>query len=186
MLNLKACLLGLLLFINPMLVTASDFYVITSSHKNQAEAQKTAVTQGGWILNTDFYNKLTPHLFAVVRGPFKTKLEAEDVLKTLHSNADFKDSYVSDAGTIQIDLKIKNKNISPHIIAALLGELVIDITEEQGGENPCLPQEPYKNLTLGYYESLPNTGIVLKQLDIGGFWQLKQTGEIERMHRCLE
>ncbi len=184
-----------LLVILPMTAVADDFYVITGTYKTQKEAQQTAATKGGWVLNTNFYNQLTSNLYAVVRGPFRTKDEADKQLASLKEGGRYPGSYVKNAGNINIEVKIGNKALSPQMIAALLGEIRIDITESKGGTNPCEPEEPYKELSLSYVtlersQDEKKDKIVFKpldvQLEVGAFWEIKRTGEIDRMRICAE
>jgi hypothetical protein len=178
----------------PVLASANDFYVITATYKTQLEAQNDAAAYGGWVLNTNFYNKLTPGLYAVVRGPFKSGSDAQGELSSLQHFSHWMHGYVKDAGDINIEIKIGNKKLSPQMLAALLGELRIDISDNEGATNPCEPQEPYLSLSLSYVtlqRSLDSEGNETDQLkempiDIGGLWQLKRSGEIERMRICTE
>lgn len=179
----------------PTSASADDFFVITAAFHTQKEAQESAAVNGGWVLNTNFYTKLTPGVYAVVRGPFKTKSDADTQLASLQSYSNFKSSYVRDAGNLNIEIKIGNKAINPQVLAALLGELRIDVTENAGGSNPCEPQGPYSSISLSYVTA--ERGIDEKKnketeqpkdvkLEIGGFWQMKDTGEIGRMRICTE
>jgi len=78
---------------------------------------------------------------------------------------------------------------------ALLGELSIAVTPRSGGSNPCEPQEPYQQLSVSvvtldrtYDEKTETDGTKPRrlELDIGGFWVITRTGEIERMRVCAE
>ena len=122
-------------------VVADDYYVITGTYKTQIEAQNIAAMKGGWVLNTNLYNQLTPNLFTVVRGPFTTKKEADKRIARLMDVGNYPGSYVKNAGTINIQVNIGNTALSPQMIAALLGEIRIDVSESKGGSNPCEPQE---------------------------------------------
>lgn len=174
---------------------ADDFYIIIGTYKVQKEAQQAAATKDGWVLNTNFYDQLTPNLFAVVRGPFTAKKLAEQNLAMLMESDKYRGSYVKNAGTINIQVKIGNKAISPQMLAAIFGELRIDITEHKGGSNPCEPQEPYKGLTFSYvtlareYDEKQGKLSFNPQdnpIDVGAFWEIKSTGEIDRMRICAE
>lgn len=176
-------------------VFADDFYVIIGTYKVQKEAQQAAATKGGWVLNTNFYNKLTPNLFAVVRGPFSTKKMADDQLAMLMESGKYRGSYVKNAETINIQVKTGNRAISPQMIAAILGEFRIDVIEHKGGSNPCEPQEPYKGLTFSYvtlargYDEKKDKLSFNPQdipIEVGAFWEIKSTGEIDRMRTCAE
>jgi hypothetical protein len=185
----------MLLIASPALAHADDFYVITGTHKIQKEAQQVAALKGGWVLNTNFYNQLTPSLFAVVRGPFKAKIEADKQLAWLMEGGMYPGSYVKNAGSINIEVKIGNKALSPQMLAALLGELRIEVSENKGGSNPCEPQEPYKLISLsyvtvarGYDEKKDKETREPRdvELDVGAFREIKKTGEVNRMRICTE
>lgn len=183
------------LFFLSGLVLADDFYVITGTYKTQKEAQQVAATKGGWVLNTNFYNQLTPNLFAVVRGPFTSKKAADQHLAWLTDRGMYKGSYVKNAETINIQVKIGNKALSPQMLAAILGELRIDVTEHKGGSNPCEPQEPYRALSFSYvtiareYDEKKDKLLFNPKdvpIDVGEFWEIKNTGQIDRMRICTE
>lgn len=174
---------------------ADDFYVITATHKTQQEAQKQAALTGGWVLNTNFYDKLKPNLFSVVRGPFRTKQEADKEAASLKRMDRYKDSYVKNAGTINISVRTGNKEISPHIIAALLGEIRVDINNEKGASNPCEPQEPYSYVSLSFYTIKRDWDKKKEEIlripdeitiDMGATRVIKSTGAVERMRICAE
>jgi len=175
-------------------ILADDFYVVTGTYKIQPEAQQAAV-KGGWVLNTNFYNQLTPNLFAVVRGPFRTKDEADKNLKWLVKGGKYPESYVKNAGAINIEVKIGNRALTPQMLAALLGEIRINVKESAGASNPCEPQEPYKELSLSYVTIERGDGGRTNQplfkpkeveLEVGAFWEIKSTGQIDRMRVCAE
>jgi hypothetical protein len=190
-----ASALFVVLMLLPATVLADDFYVIIGTHKTQKEAQEIAAIKGGWVLNTNFYNQLTPNLYAVARGPFRTKGEADKHLASLMKGGRYPGSYVKNAGTINIEVKIGNKALSPHMVAALLGEIRIDVKDENGGSHPCEPQEPYKQLSLSYVTidrklDEKKDQVLYKpeevELEVGAFREIKRTGEIERMRICAE
>lgn len=192
---LSAMALFVLCLATPSFARADDFYVITGTFKTQSEAQQVAATKGGWVLNTNFYNQLTPGVFAVVRGPYRSKGEADTQLSELERFAIFAGSYVRNAGNINIEIKIGNKELSPQMLAALLGELRIDVSENAGGNGPCEPQEPYKAISLSYVtveraSDMKNGKVTDRpkdvKLDIGGLWQLKRSGAVDRMRICTE
>jgi hypothetical protein len=148
-------LLSLVSFAAPIAARASDFYIISSTHKTQAEAQAKAAEGGGWVLITNFYKRLNPDLFAVVRGPFRSQKEAEKVLSGFRSNRFLSDAYVRDAGDIRINAKVGNVDVTPQILAAILGEIRIAsksvLKSDPNSYDPGEPQEPYKNFTLSYF-----------------------------------
>lgn len=196
---MTSCMRNMLLFaafiLLPSPAFADDFYVITGTYRTQKEAQQIAANKGGWVLNTNFYSQLAPDLYVVARGPFRTKAEADKVLAVLMKGGRYPGSYVKNAGTITIEVKIGNKAISPQMIAALLGEIRIEVREDKGGEHPCEPQEPYKDLTLSHvtieraFDEKKDQTIFKAQeveLEVGAFREIKRTGQIERMRVCAE
>jgi len=188
------CAMALLLLAFPTFAAAGDFYVISATYKTQQEAQVDAAANGSWVLNTNFYSKLTPDLYAVVRGPFKSASEAKAELASLQRLQEWAHGYTKDAGDINIEIKIGNKKLSPQLLAALLGELRIDVSDNEGASSPCEPQEPYLSVSLSYMtleRGITEDGKEIDKpketpIDIGGLWQLKNSGEIERMRICTE
>jgi hypothetical protein len=170
----------------------SDFYVISSTHKKQNEAQREAAANGGWVLITDFYSKLGADLFAVVRGPFRSQKSAEAELTTLKSMTKFKSSYVKEAGVINVAAGLKK--FSPIVLATLLGEIRIGSKDREGAQDACEPQQPYSNVTLHYFtlmhdpsEKNPGGFIAHENaIEFGNLFQLKNSGEIQRMRICAE
>ena len=179
----------------PVFACADDFYVITATHKTQKEAQDAAALKGGWVLNTNFYTQLTPDLYAVVRGPYKTQAQADEKLAWLTDGGRYPGSYVKNPGKINIEIKLGDRTLSPQMLAALLGELRIDVSEHNGASHPCEPQAPYKQLSLSYvtieryYDDAKNEVIFQPkdvELDVGAFREIDKTGEIQRMRICAE
>jgi hypothetical protein len=173
---------------------AADFFVVTDTFKGQPDAQARAASIGGWVLDTDAYSGLGPALFAVVRGPYSSRQNAEQSLKELKATKGYKGAYVKDGGTLRLPPSLV-KSVSPKVLAGLLGELSITATDRPGGSNPCEPQEPYQDVSLSvvtldrtYNEKTETDGVKPRRvnLDIGGFWVIKRTGEIERMRVCTE
>ena len=85
--------------------------------------------------------------------------------------------------------------LSPQILAALLGELDVKVSDEAGGKNPCEPQESYQRVQLSYMglersmdksTGTPTFAPKLRPLDLGAFWVIKKTGAIVRMRACAE
>ncbi|EIJ36903.1 hypothetical protein [Thiothrix nivea] len=172
-------------------VMAGDYYVITNTLSNQKEAQEKAALRGGWVLNTNLYSDLKKDLFAVVHGPFSTYDSAKNQLDEISEIGDYADSYVKDAGNLLITKEMSGKSVDPVIIAMLLGEVRIDIKHEQGSDHPCEPSKPYDDITLNYMslginaaDGAPETEEIT--LDFGQSARISETGELERMRRCLE
>lgn len=173
---------------------AADFFIVTDTFKSQQEAQTRAAWAGGWVLDTDAYSGLTRSLFAVVRGPYSSRQVADRRLKELKAIRTYKAAYVKEAGTLRIAPTLA-KSVSPKVLAALLGELSVVVTDRPGGTNPCEPQEPYQDVAVSVVTLDrtidPKTDVDgfkprRANLDIGGFWVIKRTGEIERMRICAE
>jgi hypothetical protein len=69
------------------------------------------------------------------------------------------------------------------------------VTDRPGGTNPCEPQKAYQDAEVSVV-SLDRTAAPKTEadefkprrvnLDIGGFWVIKRTGEIQRMRLCAE
>jgi hypothetical protein len=174
---------------------AGDFYVVTGTFSSQEQAQDRAALTGGWVLGTDLYSKLAPGRFAVVRGPFRNLKEAQVEMTLLKKSGLLGATYVRDAGRPRLPSHIGSSAATPVIIAALLGELAVEVADEAGGTHPCEPQEPYQAVTISYVgvnrhwdaaageDKLEPTR---KAIDLGGFWVIKRTGEIQRMRICAE
>ncbi len=124
---------------------SADFYVFEATYKSQSEALSFAAEEGGWVLNTNFYSDLKPNLYAVVRGPFRTKSEAsgkfsEWKLKDYLSP----DSYYKNAGEINPSLKFITSKVSPQMLAMILGEMIIEPHEYDGSDSQgCSPFVPH-------------------------------------------
>jgi len=192
---IKVAVLGsLLVFSVAPRALAADFFVVTDTFKSQEDAQARAAMVGGWVLDTDAYSGLAPSAFAVVRGPYATRLVADQRLKELKAIKTYKTAYVKDAGVLRIAPALGHW-ASPKVLAALLGELSVVVSEKPGGTDPCEPQEPYQEValtivTLDHGIDPKTEADTFKprrvDLDIGGFWIIKRTGEIERMRICAE
>jgi hypothetical protein len=173
---------------------AGDFFVVTETAKSHRDARTRAAVEGGWVLDTDAYTGLAPGLFAVVRGPYGSKEVAEASLEELKGAKAYKSAYVKDAGSLRLGPAFA-KAVPPKVLAAMLGELSISVTDKRGGSNPCEPQEPYQDVTVSmvtvdrtYDDKTETEGFKPRrvELEIGGFWVIKRTGEIERMRVCAE
>lgn len=173
-------------------VARAEYFVITATEKTQEPAQRKAVETGGWVLNTDLYSGLTPHLFAVVRGPFAKVGDAKAELASLQSSTSHRGAFVKDAGKLNLAGLTPSGPLTA-VVQALIGEIQVRLVEQPGGSNPCEPQEPYLDveLTIMTAEGRPTSHGVdaapkPRTLDLDGFWIIKRTGEIDRMRICLE
>lgn len=174
---------------------AESYFVVSGSYEQQDEAQREAVLNGGWVLNTNFYSKLKPNFFAVVRGPFKSKRVASKVLLELQKTNRFKNSYIKDAGTVALIEGIDKSGIPLEIVLAILGEIRIDYQKVDRGRNPCEPSGEFIDYSLHYYslkrvweqsKNLSRFESAQYRVDIGGLWLIGQDQSIERMRKCFE
>ena len=157
------------------------------------EPDRVGATNGGWVLDTDFYPALTPGLYAVVRGPFADKGTAQaqlDSLKRWH-----KDAYLKDAGAPLALPALGSAALDARLMAAILGEVAVEVTRHKGADNPCEPQEPYRAVALSWTTVAPvydpasgdvSVGASQQAIDLGGLWIIESTGEIVRMRACME
>ena len=191
---LKASWLAVVVMVLLAQNARADFLIITDTYKSHAEAQTRAAAVGGWALETDAYAGLKQGLFAVVRGPYSSRADAEGRLGFMKTGGRYKGAYVKDAGALKNPTSAL-KGLPPKVIAALLGEVSIAVADKPAAKNGCEPGEPYQEVTLSYVtlERTLNdtTGEVdgkpkRASLDVGGFWIMKSTGEIERMRICAE
>ncbi len=173
---------------------AGDSFVITATFDSQTQAQAWAAVNGGWVLDTDLYPALKPNHFAVVRGPFALSKAAATELAALGHGSSYEHAYVKDGGNSRLPTSLTN-GVPPALVAALLGEISIEIEEHAGGANPCEPQEPYQSVALSYagvvrrYDATTDQYPIVASrvpIDIGSFWVIKRTGEIDRMRACFE
>jgi hypothetical protein len=176
-------------------VCAGDFYVVTATFPSQGAAQTEAALRGGWVLDTDFYPNLTANTFAVVRGPFPVEQLARKELKFLLSGGGYSGAYVKDAGKPRLSGSLGSPSLRPQLLAALLGELSVEVTDHPGGENPCEPQEAYQDVQISFVDltrkvsdgsDTSRVGTERRDVDVGAFRIIKRTGEIDRMRQCYE
>jgi len=176
-------------------ICAGDFYVITATFPSQGAAQTEAALHGGWVLDTDFYANLTPNTFSVVRGPFSGEVDARKELKFLLSGSGYRGAYVKDAGKPRLGGNLGSTALRPQLLAALLGELSVEVTDRPGGENPCEPQEPYQDVQISFVDvarTIDGSSDKVREeahrreVEVGAFRIIKRTGEIDRMRQCFE
>lgn len=133
---------------------------------------------------SNFYLKLTPNTFAVVRGPFKTEKEASKELQTLKGTKKYPKAYVKDASEIDLNGIRGMKGLSSQVAAAILGEIRIAPAVTKGG---------HTSYSLSYYSvdrGVDGSGKEFfnpkkVDIDLGSLWQLN-TGPIDRMRICAE
>ena len=124
---------------------AADFFVVTDTFKSQQDAQDRAALVGGWVLDTDAYSGLAPNLFAVVRGPYSNRRVADQEIKAIKAIKAYKAAYVKEAGTVRIAPALAN-SVSPNVLAALLGELSVVVTEDLAQRIRVSRRSPIKKL----------------------------------------
>ena len=115
--------------------TTDNYYVIVSSDTTRAEAE-ARTSAGTWVLDTNLYPRLSPNLYAVVRGPYPDLPMAEGVLD--FARRSHPDAYIRNAGPPDI-----GQDEPRALVAAVLGTVEVDVTREPGGRHGCEPQEPY-------------------------------------------
>ncbi len=198
--NLKIALCVIILISTlPSKLLCDDFYIITSTFKTQLEAQKKAAIVGAWVLNTNFYPKLRANLFSVVHGPYSDKSNAKKAWRKLSKRKAYKpakDTYIKNAGIIDIENGIKKLNIPLKLVAALLGELNINFKHFNKSTHPCLPQEPYDYINVKHYklsaEGDPehpdqiNYIPFLRPVPIGGIFATESDGAVGISRICIE
>jgi hypothetical protein len=174
---------------------AGDVFVVTATFPSQGAAQTEAAVRGGWVLDTDVYPNLGPGKFAVVRGPYPDGNIAVEQLRSLRSGGGYVGAYVKDAGKPRLPVDIGSPSLRPQLLAALLGELSIEVTDHPGGEHPCEPEEPYQAVRLSFVDltrsvdDKPDSVRVeaeRRDVEVGAFWIIRRTGEIDRMRQCYE
>jgi len=174
---------------------AGDVFVITATFPSQGAAQTEAAVRGGWVLDTDVYPNLIANAFAVVRGPFQDVKAAGNQLKFLRSGGGYPGAYVKDAGTPRLPANVGSPGLRPQLLAALLGELSVEVSDQPGGGNPCEPQEPYQEVQVSYVDvtraiddksDTVREGTERRSVEVGAFWVIKRTGEVFRMRQCFE
>ena len=57
-------------------------------------------------------------------------------------------------------------NLDGPVVAALLGELSVDVSRHPGARNPCEPHEPYRELTLTWAGIEPGVGSAGERMSI--------------------
>jgi hypothetical protein len=156
----------------------ATLFVVTASERTREAAAAKVKDSGGWLLDTNLAPGLTPDLFAVVRGPFKTMDQANAVLAALKMETGFSGAFVKDGGKLRIPVQY----------AALLGQFTVATIDRLGSENnPCAPQEPFTELEASYEQTTPDGQMTsTASLSLGSFWIVKSTGEVNRAAVCGE
>lgn len=165
---MRAVLLAAVLFAAPAAPPADGpFFVVAATFSAKASAQAEAQAHGGWVLRTDLYRALTPGYFAVVRGPFERRADAEAVLDGVRFRQP--EAYVRSGGASILPPALGD----PALLAALLGEVAADVREGEAGA-PCAPEEPHLVVRFaGPGEAAP-----------GEFHVIHRTGEVRAARIC--
>ncbi|MEI8230754.1 MAG: S-layer homology domain-containing protein [Candidatus Peregrinibacteria bacterium] len=99
-----------------------NFVRIYGTVTDRMEANREARTIDGWVLSTDETEKLTPHLYAVVTGPYASQKEAEDDWMA-HSSMKGQSMYIKDAGKFlwPADSNLSQTDFPPGLLQAVIG-----------------------------------------------------------------
>jgi hypothetical protein len=164
----------------------ADTFVIVSTHTSKVEAQRKAAPGRMWVLDTNWYSRLAPNLFAVVVGPFDSAVAKRELAEI--KQAGVKDAVIKDAGHLRIPKASREMPIAA--IVALLGYFDFEVNEGPGGEAPCVPEEPYLRVTLkqtfatrGHPDDVKIATVPIAEQ---GFFIIKRTGAVESRGVCLE
>jgi len=171
----RPALAGLLILLLPLAAGVGvhaappdgPFFVMAGTYRSKASAQAQTRAHGGWVLRTDLYRRLTPGLFAVVRGPYASRADADAMLA--HVRPQYPEAYVRTAGESILPAALGD----PALLAALLGEVTTESSAGAPGA-PCAPDEPYTSIRM-----MGPGGDML-----GAFQVLARTGEVRAVRPC--
>lgn len=152
---------------------SGPFFVYSGSFTTKSAARTHAREHGGWILRTDLYTGLTPGFFAVVRGPFRARADADTVLAKVRRHAP--DALVRAAGAPILPRALGDTAL----LAAVLGDLLVDVSPGDSEANPCAPREPHATVLIGFADP-----VLGEDAPSGGFWVVERTGEIIPIRSC--
>lgn len=74
------------------------------------------------------------------------------------------------------------RGLTPGFFAAVLGDLVVDVTPEADVLDPCAPAEPHLTVLVGFEQTRGRDD----DAPAAGFWLIERTGEVRPMVRCGE
>lgn len=157
-------------------VSAGDHFVYLGSFNAKPAAQAQARRLGGWVLRSDLYQDLTPGFFAVVRGPFRTRTEADSVLALIQPAQP--DAYVRHAGRPVMPATLGE----PALLAAVLGDLTVVVTDSIDIATTCAPSEPYMTVVVGFTEAQDGG----ENASASGYWMIERTGEVMPIRVCTQ
>ncbi len=153
------------------------YFIYLGSFTSKGAAQAQARVLDGWVLRTDLYRGLTPGFFAVVRGPFRTREDAEAALP--RARAVQPEALVRHAGPPALPPALGDAGL----LAAVLGDLTVAVSDSVATRNPCAPNEPHLTVLVGFASELvPQRG----DRPAAGFWLLERTGEVVPIRVCGE
>ncbi len=152
------------------------FLVYMGSFSTKQAAQNHSSEFGGWVLRTDLYSGLTPGFYAAVIGPFRERADAEAALQDVLPIQP--DALVRTAGPAMLPIGLGD----PGLLAAVLGELKVVVTDDSTLVNPCAPDESFVTILVGFAESILGE----ENAPLGGFWMVERTGEVIPIRGCEE
>ena len=176
----------------------ASYFIVIGSFPDSDSAQDRAAVTGGWVLRTDLYSGLEPGAFLVVRrGPYNSEQEAEAAREAMTKYGAWSAARVVSGGGPSNHLKAIAGDVPPEVVAALLGELRIGLTEHVPDGGLCAPDEPYQSISLSYKsyarqpveDGLPGETRNVpweRPLDIGHFTRVVRSGELSRLRVCRE
>lgn len=147
-------------------------FVYLGSFSSKASAQVHARLHDGWVLRSDLYRGLSPGYFAAVLGPFRTRADADEALAGVQ--LDVPGAFVREAGAPVLPPSLGDAAL----LAAVLGDLIVDVSAEPDDANPCAPTEPHLTVLVGFDQTQG------ADAPAAGFWVVERTGEIRPILLC--
>lgn len=192
--------LALVLQASEASLRSTSYFVVTALESSKTEAQALAAVEGGWVLNTNLYRGLPSDLFAVVRGPFQREQSAASRAAELSSHSTWADAYVQAVGApSEVLLAVAEafgRDLPLQAVAALVGEVDLDLVRNPGGSTACEFEEPHFELQLTVARSVlqldpENDARFLrvaerKSLDSLGLYLVEKTGVVDALRQCRE
>lgn len=193
-----------------------NFFVVLATSKDTVSANNKAKDLGAWTLFTDHTSQFTPHLYAVVYGPFFDLETAQTKLLSLPTYIleQVSHPYVKDAGRLMIppELQAFPTSVPAGVLVALGGRLSAESVsaigidsawEEEGGTlcnrtssvfvyTPTLNGQPifdsFSPNEISLYKKLSrNSNPSIRQLQWRvGFSIVEKTGEIIGTQFCWD
>lgn len=187
------------------------YFLILSTGTNKAAENTLAREDGSWVLPTDLTSTLTPHLYAVVRGPFHTEEEAKQAGAGLRPTF-LTGGYVKDAGALKIPTTFATdaQTVPASVLIAMTGWLsdpagvTFTVSQEETGGTLCAPIGPALRVSAmrgrtQIREEMTAKQIALLKKFFGEetlsqdeqttgvfFWVSKESGEVVAPSICLD